>query len=218
MFFVEKLSKNIIYAIYNTTEMDNNEKEILEYGALILILKIIGVLMIVIFGVIFNVLIEALIFYFTTCILRKYSGGVHSESPNRCAIISTFVSVFIPLCINRTYNLLSINLINLFIMTIFLVFSYFIILKLTPVDSLAKPIIDIQIREKLKKQSVLTMVIMSCIIFLLIILYINYKNAIFFQLSLCMYFALLWQCFTLTQLGHIIMGKVDNILKYIIRK
>jgi accessory gene regulator B len=217
MFFIEKLSKNIVSNIYNTSEMDKDEREIIEYGALILILKLIGVLMVVIFSLIFGVLLEALVFYFTTCTLRKYSGGVHSDSPTRCIIIGTFISIIWPMFINEVYIYLQLNLIIVFTL-MSLIFCYYTIFKLSPVDSPAKPILSIEFRKQLKGKSILIMLIMSIMLIMLIILYINYKYLILLKLSQCICLALLWQCFTLTTAGHIIMGKVDSILKYIIRK
>jgi accessory gene regulator B len=217
MFFIERLCKSIICNIYNISDMDNNEKEIIEYGALILMLKLIGVLMVVIFSLIFGVLLEALVFYFTTCTLRKYSGGVHSNSSIRCITIGTFVSIICPMFINEVYIYSQLNLIILFTL-MSLIFCYYTIFKLSPVDSPAKPILSMEFRKQLKGKSVLTMLIMSIILIMLITLYINYKHLILLKLSQCICLALLWQCFTLTTAGHIIMEKVDNILKYIIRK
>ena len=217
MFFIEKLSRSIVSNIYDISEMSRDEREIIEYGALLTILKVTGILMIVIFGLIFNVLIEALVFYFSTCILRKYSGGVHSDSPTRCIIIGTFISIIFPIFINRTYIYLQLGLV-IFVTIVILIFCYYVIFKLAPVDSPAKPISSTEFRKQLKNKSIVTMLIMSIMLFLLIILFLNYKYTNLLKLSQCICFALLWQCFTLTNVGHIIMGKVDNILKYIIRK
>ncbi|WP_010234103.1 accessory gene regulator ArgB-like protein [Clostridium arbusti] len=217
MFFIERLSKNIVANIYNTSEMDKDEREIIEYGALILILKLIGVLMVVIFSLIFGVLLEALVFYFTTCTLRKYSGGVHSDSPTRCIAIGTLSAIICPIFINEVYIYSRFSLV-IFITLTSLLFCYYTIFKLAPVDSPAKPILSMEFRKELKWKSVLTMSIMSIMSIVLIALYINYKYLILLKLSQCICLALLWQCFTLTTAGHIIMSKVDSILKYIIRE
>lgn len=215
MFFVEKISKNIVSSIYDISELDNDEKEVIEYGVLLSILKIIGILMITLFGILFGVFVQALVFYFTTCTLRKYSGGIHSESPSRCAVISTFVSVFIPLCINKIYKLVPFSVI-IFSVTISLICCYFIILKLAPVDSLAKPIVNIKMREQLKIKSLITITALSILLISLIVVYDNSRYIMLLKLSYSICTALMWQCFTLTSIGHIIMRKVDNILKYII--
>lgn len=214
MFFIEKVSKNIVSAIYKNSSMDKDEREIIEYGALILLLKILGISFVIIFGFIFGVILEALAFYFTVSILRKYSGGVHATSPTRCIIIGTFIAVVVPILINEVDKNLQLNLF-IFMGIIILIFCYYTIFKLAPVDSPAKPIVNIEMRKQLKNQSMLTMFIMSILLVLLIMLYINYRYVILLRLSQCICIGVLWQCFTLTETGHIIIGKIDNILKYI---
>lgn len=214
MFLVEKISKTIVSSIYKNTLLDKDELEIIEYGALITILQIIGVSTVIIFSSIFNVPIQALVFYFMTCILRKYSGGIHSDSPNRCLIIGTYVSVSIPLFIDKVYVNISFYLI-IFLQIILVMFCYYIILKLAPVDSVAKPITNEVLRKQLKNKSILTMTISVVLIIILIILYTNYKNIFMLKISQCITFACAWQCYTLTKFGHKVMRKVDNILKCI---
>ncbi|WP_242834230.1 accessory gene regulator B family protein [Clostridium pasteurianum] len=89
---------------------------------------------------------------------------------------------------------------------------------MSPVDSPAKPISSIKLRKQLKKKSMLILFFMSLISYILIIVYIAVKYSILLQLSQCIFIGVLWQCFTLTNNGHVIMGKVDDILKYIIRR
>lgn len=216
MIFIERLTKNISSIIYNNSNITNDEKEIIEYGIVILSLKILGILSIIIFGSLFKVLLQSIVFYFTTSELRKFSGGVHSSSPNRCIFIGTFISIITSLCINKIYTVLPIYII--FLLDIFiLIFCYYIVLKLSPVDSPAKPISSMKLRKELKKKSMLILFFMSLISFILMILYIVAKYNILLQLSQCIFIGVLWQCFTLTNNGHVIMGKVDDILKYIIR-
>ncbi|MFT8313879.1 MAG: accessory gene regulator B family protein [Clostridium sp.] len=210
MFFIEKISKNVVSIIWGNSIVNEDEKEIMEYGALICILQIMGVCAVMIFGSIFGILVQALVFYFTTCILRKYSGGVHSDSPNRCMIVGTFVSTFIPLCINRIFKFFPFNLV-VFLEIIILIFCYYTILKLAPVDSVSKPIVNDTFKKQLKIKSILTMLIMTILILVLMSLYIRYNYILLLQISQCICFACLWQCYTLTQFGHKIMSKIDNI-------
>lgn len=214
MFFIEKLSKSIVSCIYKNTILDKDELEIIEYGALITILQMIGLSLVIILGFIFGIPYQVLTFYFTACMLRKYSGGIHSDSPNRCIIIGTFISIFIPLIIDKFYVNMIFNFI-IFLQIISLIFCYFIILKLAPVDSIEKPITSENLKKHLKNKSILAMIISTILIIILIILYIHYKYIFLLKVSQCIIFACVWQCYTLTQFGHKVMRKVDNILKYI---
>lgn len=95
-----------------------------------------NILLVILFGRIFNVVIESLIVSFTISILRKYSGGAHSSSPGICLIVGTFIAVSIGLVskIGIDFN------INILIGIITFAWAYYIIYKLAPVDSPAKPI------------------------------------------------------------------------------
>jgi len=217
MLLVEKLSKNIVSNIYKNSEMDEDELEIIEYGALIFILKLINITSVIVFGIIFGVLLESLAITFTIITLRKYSGGVHSDSPNRCIIIGTFISTFFSVIINKICNYIPFDFV-IGLAVIILVFSYYIILKLAPVDSPAKPIVNMEMRKKLKSMSILVMIFISILLLLLSILYIKFTYIILLRILECICFGVFWQCSSLTVPGHAIMGKIDNILKYIIRK
>lgn len=214
MFLVEKISKNIVSLIYNNSNLDRNEIEIIEYGALITILQIIGISIVLLLSFIFGIPLQALTFYFVTCTLRKYSGGIHSDSPNRCIIIGTFISIFIPLFIDKICIQIPFNFIVI-LQVILFIFSYYIILKLAPVDSINKPINDQELRKYLKNKSILIIVISTILIVILISLYVNYKYIFLLKISQCITFACVWQCYTLTQHGHKTISKVDNVLKYI---
>lgn len=217
MIFIERLTKNISSIICNNSNVKSDEKEIIEYGIVILSLKILGILSIIIFGILFKVLLQSIVFYFTVSELRKFSGGVHSNSPNRCIFIGTFISIIVSLFISKIYTLLPIYI--MFLLDIFiLIFCYYIILKLSPVDSSAKLISSMKLRKELKKKSMLILFFMSLLSLILILIYVATKYNILLQLSQCIFIGVLWQCFTLTNNGHVIMRKVDDILKYIIRR
>ncbi|WP_242834231.1 accessory gene regulator B family protein [Clostridium pasteurianum] len=111
MIFIERLTKNISSIIYDNSNIKNDEKEIIEYGIVILSLKIFGILFIIIFGSLFKVLLQSIVFYFATSELRKFSGGVHSNSPSRCIFIGTFISIIISLFISKIYISLPIYII-----------------------------------------------------------------------------------------------------------
>lgn len=75
MFFIEKLSKNIVNKIYKNSIMDKDEIEIINYGALIFILQILSTFMVIVFGVIFGVFIESVLFFFCYLYIEKILRG-----------------------------------------------------------------------------------------------------------------------------------------------
>ncbi|WPC40856.1 accessory gene regulator B family protein [Clostridium sp. JS66] len=217
MFLIESLSNKIGYKIARTLKLDKDSEEIMAYGAFNLLQVLWSTLLIVIFGIAFNVLIEVLIMFFTICILRKYSGGVHASSPGRCTIVGTTVCVGFALIIHKLYWIFNIYGI-LSLGAVSLIFSYYIVYKFAPVDSIAKPIVKIETKKRFKRQSILILNVLSIIIFVILIFYFKYSNIFLLNAIVCIYVGAVWQSFTLTNEGHKILTKIDNILKNFVRK
>lgn len=214
MFLIEGISTKIGHNLASYLNMDKDHEEILTYGAFSLLHTLLSILLVMVFGLVFHVFFEALIISFTGSILRKYSGGVHSTSPNRCAIIGTTISVscsiavvFISKTIPFTYIIL--------LITIGLIYSYYYIYKYAPVDSSSKPIHNILKRQRLKKYSIIILSIMCGTISILVILYKSFGSNIFFIYSSCIAIGIVWQTFTLTHLGHKLLHKIDCIFSKI---
>ena len=168
----KKLTDNIAEKVGSELDLDNDRKEVIAYGTFALLHTMLSIVLVIIFGLLFGVLTEALIVSFTISILRKYSGGAHASSPGTCAIIGTVVSIGQALLISSVMTSL-INL-KLFILLGLLIFvwSYYIIFKLAPVDSVAKPIKTQKKRERMKKGSILILDAYLVIIVLNIIMYL----------------------------------------------
>lgn len=217
MFLIENLSNNIGCKIATILKLDNDSKEIMIYGAFNLLQILWSTLWIVLFGIAFNMLIEVFIVFFTINILRKYSGGAHASSPGTCTIIGTTVCVSFALIIHKLYW--NFNIYEIFFLgAVSLIFSYYIVYKLAPVDSIAKPIVNMETKKRFKRRSILTLNILSIIIFVILIFYFKYSNIFLLSIVMCICVGVAWQSFTLTNKGHKILTKIDNILKNLIRK
>ena len=150
---IEKICENISDYISRELNFNEDKKSVINYGIFAFIHMMICILLVMIVGFIFNVMVEALIISFTTSILRKSSGGVHANSPEKCAVIGTISSVGLALIVkNCNLN----YIMNIFIGSIIFMFSYYIIYKLAPVDSVSKPIKNIKKIRKLKRASIIT--------------------------------------------------------------
>lgn len=209
MFNVEKITNRISEEICSETGLNNDQKEVIAYGAFAILQILICIALVVIFGVIFNVLIEALIVSFSISILRKYSGGVHSSSPGICAVLGTIVAVGQALIISfKLSPLVNLNIVALLGLITF-TWAYYIMYKLAPVDCAAKPIKTQQKKKRMKKASFLILGIYIVIIIINIIIYLLTHEKSFFTFSLCVYGGTVWQAFTLTNAGNIIFSKID---------
>ena len=205
MFKIENICEKISCYIAQELNLDDDKKSVINYGILAFIQMIICIALVIIFGFIFNVIIEALIISFTISMLRKSSGGVHASSPERCAVIGTVSSVSMAL-ISKYINV-SFSFVIL-VGSIIFIWSYYIVYKLAPVDSIAKPIKSIKKRKKLKKTSIMILNVYLVVVVINILCYLVMKNFSFLTYSLCIYMGLLWQIFSLTKSGYLILGKL----------
>lgn len=210
MIKIEDICKKISNNIAQELNFDEDKKAVINYGISSFIQMGICIGLVIIFGVIFNVVFEALIISFTISILRKSSGGVHATSPERCAIIGTINSVGLALIskyINASFSLV------ILVGSIAFIWSYYIVYKLAPVDSMAKPIKNIEKRNRLKKSSMIILSVYLIIVITEILYFYFMRNSIVLTYSLCIYMGMLWQVFSLTKYGHSIMRKLDKFFK-----
>lgn len=216
MFSIENLTNNIADKITLELGLDNDRKEIIAYGTFALLHTMLSIFLVVIFGLLFGVWLEALIISLAGSILRKYSGGVHASTPGICAfagaIIIIGIALLISFAIAPSINLIIVILLGLLTFA----YSYYLIFKLAPIDSAAKPIKTEKKRKRMKKGSILILNVYMLIVALNIIMYINTYEKCFLVISLCIYGGTAWQAFTLTNAGHLIFRKVDAFLNHIL--
>ncbi|MGL5381309.1 accessory gene regulator ArgB-like protein [Clostridium sp.] len=214
MFSLGKISESIANKVATDLEYDKDKKDVIAYGIFALLQTVISILLVVVFGIIFDVLIEALIMSFAISILRKSSGGVHATSPGICALIGTFICIIVPIMI-------PVNRLNIINTTVFgvLVFilSFYLVNKLAPVDSKSKPIKTESKRKRLKRSSIIILCVYLIITMVSICLYYFTSNVSFLSYCICIYAGLLWQVFSLTKSGHTILGKLDALLHKILK-
>lgn len=204
MLGVEKLCKRLSSFISKELDLEKDKEAVVNYGIFSLIQIFISIGLVIVFGLIFGVLIEALIASFTGSLLRKSSGGVHADSPGKCTAIGTVMCVGIGL-ISKKIDI-SISLMILIEICIF-IWSYIIIFKYAPIDSLAKPIKKEEKRMKLKKASIVILTIYLIIITLNTILFHLSGEEKYIVYSLCICFSIIWQVFSLTKSAHYLFGK-----------
>jgi len=205
MFKIEKVCEKISGYIAQELNLDDDKKSVINYGIFAFIQMVLCITLVIIFGYIFNVTKEALIVSFTVSILRKSSGGVHASSAERCVVIGTVASVVMALVckyINVSFSFV------ILVGSIIFIWSYYIVYKLAPVDSIAKPIKSIEKIKRLKKSSIMILSIYLVVVAINILCYLVMKNFSLLTYSLCIYMGLLWQTFSLTKSGNLILGKL----------
>ncbi|WP_434305784.1 accessory gene regulator ArgB-like protein [Clostridium botulinum] len=196
MFFIENVSNKIGSKISSNLNLDKDTEEIIAYGAFAVLQILWSFLCVVILGAIFNVLMESIIVVLTIAIFRKYSGGIHANSPNKCAIFGAIICIIMALIV-KNINV-SFNLMFILIFILVYMYSYYTIYKFVPVDTKSKPIENIDEKLRLKKCSFLVISILILMEILLILSYLKYNNITLIYYGSCVMMGVLWQSFTLT--------------------
>ncbi|MDZ5252475.1 accessory gene regulator ArgB-like protein [Clostridium sp. LIBA-8841] len=213
---IENISRAVAEKVSNELNYDNERKEVIQYGTYALIQTLISIISVLILGLIFNIALEALIFLFTASILRKYSGGAHSESSNVCTLLGIVISICIGFLIKSSFFVNMNFEFIIFIGVVIFVFAYFIIFKYAPVDTPNKPIKTEKKKKRMKKGSLKILTIYLFIVLLSTILYYNSDVVFAKPVILSILFGIAWQCMTLTALGNILLKTIDSFTNKIL--
>ena len=209
MEIVEGISEKVAVYIIKQGNLDEKKKAVLSYGVFNMIQPIISIFLTVIFGFIFNVLLEALIISISASLLRKSSGGAHASSAERCLVAG--VLIFTVIAGFTKFFLVNLSLLTLSVILVILsFFSVYIIVKYSPVDNSAKPIKDKDV-EKFRKKSIKIL-----IVFLLIsgvFLGASFRWEFCINISSAIILGVFWQSLTLIRSGEIVLKMLDIFLR-----
>ncbi|MZK51433.1 accessory gene regulator ArgB-like protein [Clostridium beijerinckii] len=215
MSLTEKIATKIGNNAKLFLNVNEEQEQIIVYGAINLFQMLFAILWVIIAGLLFGVFYEALIFSISASILRKYSGGVHASSPSRCVIIGTFSAALAGILINNIFY--TINSINVAVISgAIIIFAFITVFRNAPVDSIKKPIKNIETRRQFKRKSIFTIFIFLFIIIILFILNEKFSELYYIKLIESIGVGVLWQTITLTKNGINFLNKVDYAVKYII--
>lgn len=213
---MEKLVNSFAEYLAIELSLNKDKKDVVAYGMFTLLQTILSILLVLLLGIIFKCAVESLIISSTTSILRKYSGGVHASTPERCIILGAI------LCLSKTLIVVHLIypstrlelLVTLGILTF--IYSYYTVIKLAPVDSSKKPIRTIKKRKRMKKYSIATLNMYGIISLVLGLIYMYTGDRKLVIYILCIYIGIAWQVFTLTNKGELIFSKIDKIINKVL--
>ncbi|GEA30812.1 accessory gene regulator ArgB-like protein [Clostridium diolis] len=215
MSLTEKIATKIGSNAKIFLNINEEQEQIIVYGAINLFQMLFAILWVIIAGLLFGVFYEALIFSISASILRKYSGGVHASSPSRCVIIGTFSAALAGILINNIFY--SINSITVAVISgVIIIFAFITVFRNAPVDSIKKPIKNIETRKQFKRKSIFVIFIFSFIMIILFMLNEKFSELYYIKLIESIGVGVLWQTITLTKNGINFLNKVDYAVKYII--
>ena len=215
MSLAEKIAIKICDDAKLFLNVDEDKEQIIIYGAINLLQTIFAVLWVIIAGLFFGVLYEALIFSIFASILRKYSGGVHASSSSRCIIIGTFIAVIVGISIDNIFS--KFNMITVILISIAIIgFAFIVVWKNAPVDSINKPITNIEMKKQFKKKAIIALFIFLFAVVILFTLSTKLSELYYIKVIESIILGILWQTITLTKNGISLVNKVDFVLQYTI--
>lgn len=132
---ISKLSSKIVGVLINQSVIEYENKELYDYGFFILFSQILYFIIALIVGILFNVILQSIVFYISFQFIRRYAGGYHASTEIRCEIMST---LSIAVCISL------IKLLQIYdykmVLIIISVISIICIICLCPLDTPEKPL------------------------------------------------------------------------------
>lgn len=208
MFSIENITNKMTNVISEELNLDDNKKQVLNYGGFAIVHIFVSIILTVLLGLIFNVVVEALILSFSISILRKFSGGVHASTPRNCIFLGNFICISCAIIVKFVIigNVMINSLIYLDLLGF--LWCYYILYKLAPVDNPNKLLRNKKKKLALKKKSMITVVIYQSIVLIMVL----YSPNELVGYSTALLLGALWQCFTLTKPCFKVVTALDSFL------
>lgn len=209
------LTDRLVKKISSELNYDEEKSAVISYGIFAFLQILTSIAIVTLFGLLLGVVFQVLVVSFSISILRQYSGGIHATRPSLCLILGTIATIAIALIVHYLISLIIIE-VNLSIIIVIMALSFYLVIKLAPVDSPEKPIRTQSKKNKMKKLSLIVLSLyLICIAVLIIFSYVK-GNIRYLEFAMCICLASGWQVFTLTVKGHRFLRKVDSVLNKLI--
>ena len=205
---MEKLAQRLAANIAKSLGYDKEKEAVIAYGLTAIIQVTVTVLLILLLGLLIRAPIEAMITCISIMLYRKYSGGAHAHSAEFCAIFSVLFCIIAAGIAKWLLIKIYDPIIMAFALVIIFGLSFYIVYKFAPVDSPNKPIRTDRKKKRMRRGSVIILsifLILSVSFLIMSYYYDPYKS---YGISLLI--GISWQTFTLTSLGSLFLGKMNQ--------
>lgn len=204
---METLAHNIAQKIAFQLAYDEDRQSVIAYGltAIFQILTIFAVISII--GVIFDFWYECVIIFLEVGIIRKSTGGAHSQTMKGCLMISVLSVILLSTLSRYLLNQNITYFFNCGISVLILAICFIVFYLRVPVDSPNKPIVRPEKIKRLRRQSFFILSILILITFACI--FLTTWNQRFYSIAVSIRLALLWQLLTLTKTGAHFIDRID---------
>ncbi len=207
---MEKLAKKLASDIALSLEYDKEKEAVIAYGLFGIFQIFLTTAMIILLGFIIGAPIEATILCFSVSLLKKYSGGVHVNTPGMCVFISAFICTLFAAASKWLLAGIYHPTPMLIAIVVIYLLSFVIIFKNVPVDSPNKPITSETKIRRMRRGSFTLITFYFLLSGLFYILSFNRKE--FGTYGISMLFGVAWQVFTLTTPGTLFMNGINHFI------
>ncbi|MEG2788217.1 MAG: accessory gene regulator B family protein [Romboutsia sp.] len=211
---IEKVSLNLSDKLGAKLNKTKEEKSVLNYGLFIILHTLIGIILTFFVGIVTGTVIEIMSISITTALLKRYTGGVHATTPERCAIIGVLLAFILSLICKYLVNTLE-NKELIILITITLSYSYYILYKKCPVPSKNKPIKKETTKKRMRKKAFELLNIYLILILMLMVVHNRLDIQIAKTLMIAILLGITLQMSVLTSIGSKFINKLDNIFNII---
>lgn len=177
---IEKLAENVALLFLKKDIIEKEDLEIYIYGSELLISEIIGTLLILGIGVVFEKFFKTILYLFVFTIIRVYAGGYHAPSHRTC--ITSFSLLFVGVLIITEWIFKRKVDILLVIGTIV---SVGIIFLFAPVEDHHKPLDRYEVNE-FKRKARMRSLLLSVFVVLMYIIFPEFQDeALYGMVAIC---------------------------------
>lgn len=213
--FIERLADSFSRTISQYLNYDEEQKEVIAYGIFVFLHSIWSLVILFAIGYFLGILLPLFFLVMSASILRKFSGGAHCSSANRCTVAG--ILIYIPLgFLTDAFCRFRKPWVSFLYLFVCLVVITILLFRYCPVDSANKPIKKAEKRKQLRRNSFYFLAFCWLAATILYIIGMAVSNQSLKMIGISITTGLLWQSFTLSPLGHRFMAFVDRVLKYII--
>ncbi len=209
---MENLSKGIAKEISQSLQYDTEKEAVIAYGLLGILQLITNIGLTLLLGFIFGVPGQAILLSFSVSLLRRFSGGAHSSSLNLCTIVGLVYSIaFARLSVTLTHQFHQ-TWMPIGVGVVSFAIAWITIVQRAPVDHPNKPIRSIPKKQRMRRGSFAVMAFYTAMYLFLVI--IGCDRLTFRSFGYSLVFGVLWQTFTMTPLGQLLLSNLDkNLIK-----
>jgi accessory gene regulator B len=204
---MEKKAHEVAEKIGQQLNFSEEKRAVVAYG-LIAIFEIFSILIIIsVVGLLGHFFTESLIIFLGVGLLKKSTGGAHSDTMFGCIFISSFSISFLAMLSKYVFYFDIAGTVNIVVTAFIYTLCLLVFYIRVPVDSVNKPIRNPRKITKLRLQSVVLLTLYTALSVLIIVLTPSdmTRNSILASLRL----AILWQTTMITSAGIRFIKRID---------